>query len=350
MNTKMSAEINMASAPPPPPPPPRDESPPPPPPPPPPANADNDSPPPPPPPPPVANTEANERAERADEYELEHGAADDGGQAAADGAAAGGTENGAASAQATSGDADTSAAGAEGGGDADDDAAAKKEPALPARIPDSELSERDQQRQRLIRKVLLLKNPFDVLGGQPDETLGQLKKRYKKLALLIHPDKCHLPRTADAFDRLGKAMAKLEDDELRDSFATMIRKAQEQMDADESAAGLSEQQREELRIERVNKQLHTFEKRMSTADKYRQANDRWYKEQRMQQRQRQRAQEEAEKQWEETREERVGTWRQFLKGGKKDKKAKKEKKKRKKDGGGGADSAADANDDKRMKL
>ena len=54
---------------------------------------------------------------------------------------------------------------------------------------DSELSERDQKRQRLIRRVLVLKNPFDVLGGEPDESVAELKKRYKKLALLIHPDK-----------------------------------------------------------------------------------------------------------------------------------------------------------------
>ena len=33
-------------------------------------------------------------------------------------------------------------------------------------------------------------------------------------------------------------MAKLEDDELRDSFATMIRKAQEELAEDKSLAGL----------------------------------------------------------------------------------------------------------------
>ena len=197
---------------------------------------------------------------------------------------------------------------------------------LPPKIAEDTLSERDRERQTLIRRILVLKNPFDVLSAEPDDTLEQLKKRYKRAALLIHPDKCSLPRTSDAFDKLGKAMKKLEDDDLRESFAQMIVKARRDMQADESMKALSAEQREAHRIELVNKSLHNFEKHVTTAQKYRNAFSNWEKQRKMEERELAKAQEEHEKEWEATRDERVGSWRSFLnKGDKKAKKAQKRK-------------------------
>lgn len=48
----------------------------------------------------------------------------------------------------------------------------------------------------------MLKNPFDLVGAQPEDSLEEIRKKYKKQALLIHPDKCQLPKTADAFDSM----------------------------------------------------------------------------------------------------------------------------------------------------
>lgn len=208
------------------------------------------------------------------------------------------------------------------------------------------MSERDRERQRFIRRVLMLKNPFDVLGGEPDESLDQLKKRFKKAALLIHPDKCSLPRTTDAFDKLGKAMKKLEDDDLRESFSQMILKARRDMQADEKLAAMSAEQQEAHRIELVNKALHRFEQHVTTAQKYRNANSKWEKQRKMEERDRAKLQEEHEKQWEQTRDTRVDSWRSFVGGS--DKKAKRllakppkpavEKRKAESDAVGGADA------------
>jgi DnaJ family protein C protein 8 len=183
---------------------------------------------------------------------------------------------------------------------------------LPEKIPDDSLSERDRERQRFIRRVLMLKNPFDVLGAEPEDSLDQLKKRFKKAALLIHPDKCSLPRTTDAFDKLGKAMKKLEDDDLRESFAQMIVKARRDMLADEKLAALPSEQQEAHRIELVNKALHRFEQHVTTAQKYRNANSKWEKQRKMEERERAKAQEEHEKQWDASRETRVDSWRSFV--------------------------------------
>ena len=54
-----------------------------------------------------------------------------------------------------------------------------------------------------MRRKLCENNGFDFRsfkGAQPEDSLDELRKKYKKLALLIHPDKCQLPRTGDAFD------------------------------------------------------------------------------------------------------------------------------------------------------
>jgi len=46
---------------------------------------------------------------------------------------------------------------------------------------------------------------FQVLGVDPDATTKQVVKRYLKLSLLIHPDKCRLANAAKAFTVLNKA-------------------------------------------------------------------------------------------------------------------------------------------------
>eukprot|EP00759_Apiculatamorpha_spiralis_P050758 PhF_6_TR4889/c0_g1_i1/m.6900 len=44
-----------------------------------------------------------------------------------------------------------------------------------------------------------------VLGVTPTTTVDELKKRYKRIALLIHPDKCSNPKAATAFAVMQKA-------------------------------------------------------------------------------------------------------------------------------------------------
>ena len=46
--------------------------------------------------------------------------------------------------------------------------------------------------------------------AQPDETrrgagAAAVRRRYRELALLVHPDKCELPRAEDAFKRVNAA-------------------------------------------------------------------------------------------------------------------------------------------------
>ena len=51
---------------------------------------------------------------------------------------------------------------------------------------------------------------YDVLGVEPKATSGEIKKRYWRLSLLIHPDKCAHPRANDAFQAVSKVSKDLQ--------------------------------------------------------------------------------------------------------------------------------------------
>jgi hypothetical protein len=190
--------------------------------------------------------------------------------------------------------------------------------------------------QNLIRKILVLKNPFDLVGAQPEESLEEIRKKYKKLALLIHPDKCQLPKTADAFDSTrvalfgvlllcmiscfhsfrtgqgdeeagGRRPSRLvcKDSQEGSRRAREFDRNNERHDRAAKrcahcvlvlccAAALTSHT-EAHRMELVNKALHQFETHVTTAEKYRQANAQWEKERKMEERERQKLQEEHEK-------------------------------------------------------
>lgn len=69
-----------------------------------------------------------------------------------------------------------------------------------------------------VRKVKKCKNYYEVLGVTKEATDSEIKKAYKKLALLLHPDKNKAPGAADAFKAVGNAAAVLTDTEKRKSY------------------------------------------------------------------------------------------------------------------------------------
>lgn len=51
---------------------------------------------------------------------------------------------------------------------------------------------------------------YEVLGVQPTASSGEVKKKYWRLSLLIHPDKCSHPRANDAFQAVSKVSKDLQ--------------------------------------------------------------------------------------------------------------------------------------------
>ena len=71
----------------------------------------------------------------------------------------------------------------------------------------------DYQMQRLLGTSFV--NPFDILGVGAEASEEEIKKRFRMLSILVHPDKCRHEKAADAFHLLEQAYKQLMDTEKR---------------------------------------------------------------------------------------------------------------------------------------
>jgi DnaJ domain len=58
-------------------------------------------------------------------------------------------------------------------------------------------------------------NGFEQLGLRFDATPEDIRKAYRKLSLLVHPDKCSHPQAKAAFEIVNAASKQLQDDDRR---------------------------------------------------------------------------------------------------------------------------------------
>ncbi|XP_019160234.1 PREDICTED: GPALPP motifs-containing protein 1-like [Ipomoea nil] len=77
-------------------------------------------------------------------------------------------------------------------------------------------------------------NGYDVLGVNRNMASENMKKRYWKLSLMVHPDKCSHPQAHQAFVKLNKAFKDLQDPDKRKALDDKIKlkEEQEEMKAD----------------------------------------------------------------------------------------------------------------------
>ncbi|NWT07323.1 DJC27 protein, partial [Mionectes macconnelli] len=60
-----------------------------------------------------------------------------------------------------------------------------------------------------IRRIRGSKDSWDMLGLKPGATREEVNKAYRRLAVLLHPDKCVAPGSEDAFKAVGNARTAL---------------------------------------------------------------------------------------------------------------------------------------------
>ncbi|XP_040998630.1 uncharacterized protein LOC121244568 [Juglans microcarpa x Juglans regia] len=70
--------------------------------------------------------------------------------------------------------------------------------------------------------------PYDVVGVNVNMSTDNIKKRYWKLSLLVHPDKCPHPQAHQAFIKLNKAFKELQDPDKRKAMNEKIKLKEEQ--------------------------------------------------------------------------------------------------------------------------
>ncbi|KAJ5453538.1 J domain-containing protein spf31 [Penicillium daleae] len=181
-----------------------------------------------------------------------------------------------------------------------------------------------------IRSAFAL-DAYAVLDLQPGVTEKDIKVQYRKKSLLIHPDKTKNPAAPDAFDRLKKAQTALLDEKQRtyldeciaDARRLLIREHKYTLDSPELQ---TEEFKKEWRQKAVQVLLEeeARRRRQAKARMQEEGREKRKEEEELDARKRKRDQDKA---WEDTREERIGTWRDWQKGRKTgDEKKKKTKK------------------------
>lgn len=92
----------------------------------------------------------------------------------------------------------------------------------------------EQQINRLLRpgSTYLNLNPFEVLQVEPDTTVDQIKKKYRSLSILVHPDKNqnNRERAQLAFDVINKAWKSLENEVTRKQCLEVYEEAKDRTD------------------------------------------------------------------------------------------------------------------------
>eukprot|EP00252_Welwitschia_mirabilis_P008940 TRINITY_DN2120_c0_g1_i1.p1 TRINITY_DN2120_c0_g1~~TRINITY_DN2120_c0_g1_i1.p1 ORF type:complete len:247 (+),score=66.68 TRINITY_DN2120_c0_g1_i1:246-986(+) len=184
-------------------------------------------------------------------------------------------------------------------------------------------------------------NPYEHLNLPFDSSADDVKRQYRKLSLLVHPDKCKHPQAKEAFAALAKAQQLLLDPQEREYLVCQIDRAKDELLAERKKQlkkdnatkikSLVDEGKYELNY------LNTDEFKEKWKLKVREIlTDQEWRRRKMQMRiseeegrlkkDEEEAKEmwkrkrETEQQWEETRENRVSSWRDFMKTGKKAKK------------------------------
>lgn len=181
-------------------------------------------------------------------------------------------------------------------------------------------------------------NPFEVLLLEPSAPIEDIKKQYKKLSILIHPDKNpdDRERAQVAFDIINKAYKGLEDESTRNRALDVVEEARFKVNqtCDEKRKKLRKEGRKDGRIDEddPDRLKHAIKvmtmKLFADYERKRRSNEERAMEERKRKREgeideeeKKKTQQEWNKNFEESREERVGSWQSFQK----NKKAKKSK-------------------------
>ncbi|PHU00002.1 hypothetical protein BC332_29789 [Capsicum chinense] len=99
-------------------------------------------------------------------------------------------------------------------------------PALVTEVESTNEAERFEEVTRIMGADT--DNSYDVLGANRNMLSDNMKKRYWKLSLMVHPDKCTHPEAHQAFIKLNKAFKDLQDPDKRKFLDEKIKRKEEQ--------------------------------------------------------------------------------------------------------------------------
>ncbi|KAK7108289.1 dnaJ homolog subfamily C member 8-like [Littorina saxatilis] len=200
-------------------------------------------------------------------------------------------------------------------------------------VRDSELTSK-QQIDRLTRPgaTYFNLNPFDVLRIDPDTPINDVKKKYRQMSILVHPDKNpdDNDRSQKAFEAVNKAYKTLENEEgfrrcaeiveeARSRTDEMIKQKKKQLKKEGKPQDIPEDDTDKYKHAVYVQTCKLFAdlERLRQERETRDMHDRKRKaEEEEQEAERQEMEKVWKKNYEETRTKRVDSWRKFKKGGK----------------------------------
>ncbi|KAI4229539.1 MAG: hypothetical protein L6R36_000803 [Xanthoria steineri] len=177
---------------------------------------------------------------------------------------------------------------------------------------------KDAEIDRILKAFRL--DAYAVLNLQPGVPDSQIKIQYRKLSLLIHPDKTANPSAPNAFDRLKKAQTELMDPKQRTHLDECISDARMLLIRDRKLTVDSPEVKEPNRefIEAWRKKTvevlvdaEARRRKQLKAQLQEEGREQRKQDEEVAERKRRR---EHEVKWEESRENRIGSWRDFKKG------------------------------------
>ncbi|TFK33240.1 hypothetical protein BDQ12DRAFT_769070 [Crucibulum laeve] len=190
--------------------------------------------------------------------------------------------------------------------------------------------QREIEVERILKAFKL--NPYDILDIEEAATADGIKKKYRQISLFIHPDKCPHARAPEAFDILKKAESELSDEKKREELDAVINQARAlvlkglnlpitTLDSDPKLKSLQPPFKVQLRIQ--SKELLIDEEvRRRKAIKMNLANEGLEARKKDEEVAQRKRKVEEDKVWEDTRDERVDSWRSFSTNSRKKKKTK----------------------------
>lgn len=199
--------------------------------------------------------------------------------------------------------------------------------------------ERDNEVLRILSCFKL--NPFEHLNLPFDSSADDVKKQYRKISLMVHPDKCKHPKAKDAFGALAKAQQLLLDPQEREYILSQVNAAKEELrgkrkkQLKKDNASKIKSLVDEGKYEQQYEQSTEFQQQLKLKVREILTDQEWrrrkmamriseeegrLKKDEAETKEMWKRKREHEEQWEGTRENRVSSWRDFMKGGKKVKK------------------------------
>ena len=171
----------------------------------------------------------------------------------------------------------------------------------------------------IINHVVTCKNPFNVICVLPEESDEIIKKKYKKLSLKVHPDRCKHLHAADAIAFLSKAMKSLENEDERKKYTSIIDQARSELVRELNINGqlqemnASSPKYHQMLIDRSELVMKQMNERIEKAEKIRKANMQREKEELKHQQAMEQQKKQDEEQWEKMTQQRVNNWKSFMK-------------------------------------